>query len=111
MCVEAAGAANATLPQIEHLLAPAGRMVYLGRTGERVPVMLDTLVSGARAIVGSRGHAGGGCFPQILRLLERGRLELMPMITHRMPLLQAADGVKRSLDRRDAKILLVDEVD
>ena len=69
MQVEAAGAALATMPEIEKAFAPAGRMVYLGRTGQRAPVFLDALVSGASGIVGARGHAGGGCFPSVIIMI------------------------------------------
>lgn len=107
MIVEAAGAAVQTMPEIERSLAPAGKVVYLGRTGERAPVMLDVLVSGAARIVGARGHAGGGVFPHILRLMAHGRIELGPMITCRMPLSEAAVAVERSTRRTDGKILLL----
>lgn len=108
MIIEAAGAATHTMPAIERSLAPAAKVVYLGRTGERAPVMLDALVSGAARIVGARGHAGGGVFPQILRLLEHGRLDLGPMISVRLPLDEAASALARSTTRQDAKIILVD---
>lgn len=106
MVVEAAGAAVQTMPAIERALAPGGKVVYLGRTGERAPVMLDALVSGASAIVGARGHAGGGVYPHVIRLLEHQRLSIAPMITARMPLEQAAPAVARSSTRQDAKIML-----
>lgn len=108
MVVEAAGAAIQTMPEIEKSLAAGGKVVYLGRTGERAPVMLDSLVTGASRIVGARGHAGGGVFPHILRMMEHGVLDIGGMISHRMPLLQAAEAVERSKSREDSKIMLVD---
>jgi len=107
MVIEAAGAAIHTMPEIEAALAPAGKVVYLGRTGERAPVMLDALVSGASRIVGARGHAGGGVFPQIIRMMEHGVLDIGGMISHRMPMAQAAQAVERSRSREDAKIMLI----
>lgn len=104
--VEAAGAALQTMPEIERCLAPGGKMIYLGRTGHRAPVLLDVLVSGAMSICGARGHAGGGCFPQLLRLVERGRMDLSPMITRRMALRDARSAVVASATRQDAKIML-----
>jgi threonine dehydrogenase-like Zn-dependent dehydrogenase len=104
--VEAAGAALNTMPDIERSFAPGGKMVYLGRTGERAPVMLDVLVSGAAQIVGSRGHAGMGCFPRIIRLLEQGRLPIEAMITSRRPFAEALDALEQSCSRSDGKILL-----
>jgi scyllo-inosose 3-dehydrogenase len=104
--VEAAGAALKTMPEIERMLAPAATMVYLGRTGERAPVMLDTLVSGASSIVGSRGHAGGGCFSQVIRLLESQQIHAEPMITSRLPFNSFMDAIEQSCLRTDGKIIL-----
>jgi len=104
--VEAAGAALQTMPEIEKAFAPGGKMVYLGRTGERAPVMLDTLVSGAASIVGARGHAGGGCFPQIVRMLEHGRLNVAPMVTARRPFSAFMGALEQSCARTDGKIMI-----
>ncbi|MDP2312459.1 MAG: scyllo-inosose 3-dehydrogenase [Pseudomonadota bacterium] len=106
MMVEAAGAAVQTMPQIERAFAPGGKMVYLGRTGLRAPVMLDVLVTQAASIAGARGHAGGGCFPRILRLMEAERLHVEPMITRRFPFARTLEAVATSCDRTDGKILL-----
>jgi threonine dehydrogenase-like Zn-dependent dehydrogenase len=94
------------MPEIERAFAPGGKMVYLGRTGQRAPVMLDVLVTQAARIAGARGHAGGGCFPRILRLLEAGVLKVEPMITRRFAFSDAVDAVAKSCDRTDGKILL-----
>lgn len=106
MIVEAAGAAVQTMPQIERAFAAGGKMVYLGRTGLRAPVLLDVLVTQAASISGARGHAGGGCFPNILRMMERGRIEVAPMITTRFPFSRAMDAVRKSTDRTDGKVMI-----
>jgi threonine dehydrogenase-like Zn-dependent dehydrogenase len=105
--VEAAGAAKATMPEIERAFAPGGMMVYLGRTGDRAPVELDRLVTGAARIVGARGHAGGGCFPNLLRMLESGARDPRPMISARMGLHEAIPALERSTSRKDGKIMLL----
>jgi threonine dehydrogenase-like Zn-dependent dehydrogenase len=107
MVVEAAGAAHHTMPICEAAIAPGATIVYLGRTGERVPVMLDVLVSNAARIVGARGHAGFGIFAHIIELLETGTLDLRPMITHKAPLSDYGRAFERSRSREDGKILLV----
>jgi threonine dehydrogenase-like Zn-dependent dehydrogenase len=104
--VEAAGAAMHTMPEIERSFAPGGKMIYLGRTGERAPVMLDVLVSGAASIVGARGHNGMGCFPQVIRLLERDRIQAAPMITARMHFEETMAALERSCARTDGKIMM-----
>ncbi len=104
--VEAAGAALHTMPVIESALAPGATVVYLGRTGERAPVMLDVLVSKAARIVGARGHAGYGIFPHIIELIASGTLDLKPMITTTSPLKDYARAFEQSKTREDGKILL-----
>jgi len=68
--------------------------------------MLDVLVSGAASIVGARGHAGMGCFPRTIRLLEQGLLQVKPMITSRRPFSEALVALEQSCSRSDGKILL-----
>lgn len=106
MLVEAAGAAMATMPEIEKSFAPGGKMVYLGRTGLRAPVLLDVLVTQAARIAGARGHVGGGCFPNLLRLMERGRLDVEPMITTRLPFERTLDALALSTERTDGKVMV-----
>ena len=103
---ECAGAAVHTMPQIERAFAPGGRMIYLGRTGERAPVLLDVLVSGAASITGARGHAGMGCFPHVIRLLEHDRIVAAPMITSRQPFSSFLSALEQSCTRTDGKILI-----
>lgn len=104
--VEAAGAALQTMPEVERCFAPAGKMIYLGRTGLRAPVFLDALVSGASGIVGARGHAGGGCFPAIIRLIAAGRLDPSAMITERFELSELLQALSQSSARTDGKIMI-----
>jgi threonine dehydrogenase-like Zn-dependent dehydrogenase len=106
MIVEAAGAALHTMPEIERAFAPGGKMVYLGRTGLRAPVLLDVLVTKAAHISGARGHSGGGCFPNIIRLLESGRLDVGAMLTSRYAFADALAAVEKSTDRRDGKVMV-----
>jgi threonine dehydrogenase-like Zn-dependent dehydrogenase len=106
MMVEAAGAAMHTMPEIEKAFAPGGKMVYLGRTGERAPVLLDVLVTQAARIAGARGHVGHGIFPRIIRLMETGKLNLDPVITHRFPFERTIDALALSTKRTDAKIMV-----
>jgi hypothetical protein len=68
--------------------------------------MLDVLVSGAASIVGARGHAGGGCFPQVIRLLESGRINVEPMITARKPFSDFMAALNQSCLRTDGKIMV-----
>lgn len=104
--VEAAGAAGQTVPEMEASLAVNGVIVYLGRAGRAVPITLDTLVTGANRIVGARGHAGYGIFPNIIRLLAAGRLPVEAMITARLPFAETIQAIQRSSTRKDGKIII-----
>ncbi len=106
MQVEAAGATKYIMPAIEACFAPVGKMIYLGRTGERAPVQLDRLVTGANMIVGARGHDGYGIFPNIIRLLANNRIDLEPMITSRFPFAQTYEAIERSTRPLDGKIMI-----
>ncbi|OQX04475.1 MAG: hypothetical protein BWK76_28685, partial [Desulfobulbaceae bacterium A2] len=92
--VEAAGAANATIPEMESSLSVRGKIVYLGRAATSTPIMLNNLVTGANAIVGSRGHSGSGVYPNIIALLAAGRLQVGGMITAEYALDQAEEALR-----------------
>ena len=104
--VEAAGAANKTIPEMERSMAINGKIIYLGRAATSATMHLDTLVSGANKIIGSRGHAGYGIFPSIIKLIASGKLNLEKMITVRYPFESVLDAIKASSKRSDAKILV-----
>ncbi|MBN1424481.1 alcohol dehydrogenase catalytic domain-containing protein, partial [Candidatus Fermentibacteria bacterium] len=107
--VEAAGAAEETLPIMERTLAPNGRIVYLGRTGAHASVNLDLMVSGASAIAGSRGHAGHGIYPNLIRMVSAGLLPLGAMVTARHPFPQVEAALHDAGDRRHGKVMVVSE--
>jgi len=106
MQVEAAGAARQTIPEMEYSLAPNGKIVYLGRAATDTPILLDTLVTGANAIVGARGHSGYGIYSNVIRLLASGRLLLGDIITSRYSFADALLALERSVRRTDGKILV-----
>lgn len=104
--IEAAGDAPHTIPEMEKATAPNGRIIYLGRAQRSTPMFLDALVSGANKIVGARGHAGYGIFPNIIRLIASGRLEVREMITARYPFEKVMEAIERSSQRIDGKIMI-----
>ena len=57
-------------------------------------------------VVGARGHAGYGIFPNIIKLIASGRLELKKMITAKYPFGNVLEAIKKSVDRKDGKILV-----
>jgi threonine dehydrogenase-like Zn-dependent dehydrogenase len=104
--IEAAGAAPATIPEMERSLSPNGKIIYLGRAATSTPMYLDVLVSGANKIIGARGHSGYGIFPSIIKLLASQKLDLRKMITARYPFNAVLDAFRASTSRKDGKILI-----
>lgn len=104
--VEAAGAAPLTIPEMERSMASQGRIIYLGRAAASTPMHLDRLVSGANRIVGARGHAGYGIFPNIISLISSKRLDPSPMISRRFPFDGAIEALKASVNRNECKVMV-----
>lgn len=104
--VETAGAAPETIPEMERSMAPRGKIIYLGRAATSTPMFLDSLVSGANMIVGSRGHSGYGIFPKIIKLMGGGKLDMRPMITSMYAFEDIKEAFEASCLRKDGKILV-----
>jgi hypothetical protein len=105
--VEAAGAARLTMPLIDKLYAPRGRLIYLARAEATGTIDLNRIVSGAYSIIGSRGHCGYGIFPNIIKLLEGGRLPgVEKMVTSVIDFPRIHEAFSNSSLRTDGKILI-----
>jgi hypothetical protein len=105
--VEAAGATHKTLPLMQKLCAKRGKIITLGRVDQSAHVELNRVVSGAHAIIGSRGHSGYGIYPEIIRLMQGGRLDpARDMITTVLPFSRIMEGFAASSSRKDGKILI-----
>ncbi len=105
--VEAAGAAHRTMPLLQKLCSKRGKIIYLGRVDASSQVDLNRVVSGAHSIIGSRGHSGYGIYPNIIRLLQGGRLSAAKeMVTSVFPFSRIKEGFAQSSRRTDAKILI-----
>ncbi len=106
MLVEAAGAPQATIPHMERALAINGKIVQIGRAAARVPMYLESLQVRRAQVYGAQGHSGHATFPNVVRLVASGRLDLSPIITSRYGLDEAMDAIAKSTARRDGKILV-----
>ncbi len=104
--VEAAGAANATIPEMETSLGVNGTIVYLGRAATHTPILLNLMVSGANSIVGSRGHSGYGIYNNLIKLLANNKLHVADMITSVYDFRDVMEALQKSVQRTDAKILV-----
>ncbi len=104
--VEAAGAPHLTVPEMEKALAINGKIVQIGRAAQRVPMYLEALQVRRSQVFGSQGHSGHETFPNVIRLIGAGRLDLSPIITARYGLEDTVNAIARSTERTDGKILV-----
>jgi hypothetical protein len=106
MAVEASGVGPRVYPIFEEVLAPGGQIVQAGMGGERVPVSVLRMQWQMLHIHGSVGHAGGGIFPSVIRLLAAKRIDLLPLVTSRFPLDKAVEAIQQAEKLRDVKVMV-----
>jgi len=104
--IEAAGAPQRTLPEVEQSLAINARVVQIGRAANRVPLYLETFQVRRAQFFGSQGHSGHGVFPNVVRLMASGLIDTREMITARYPLDRVVDAIAQSATRSDGKIMV-----
>jgi threonine dehydrogenase-like Zn-dependent dehydrogenase len=104
--VEAAGAPQLTVPEMEKAMAINGKMVQIGRAAQRVPMYLEAFQVRRAQAFGAQGHSGHETFPNVVRLVAAGRLDLSPIITARYKLEDTVDAIARATKREDGKIMV-----
>ena len=104
--VEAAGAPTRTIPEMEKAMAIDCRIVQIGRAAERVPLYLDNFQVRHAQLFGAQGHSGNGTFPNVIRLMASGLIDMTQIITARYDLAQTVSAIAKSLDRSDGKIMV-----
>lgn len=92
MCLEAVGATPAIQAAID-VVRKGGRVVLVGNVSPKVEIPLQAVVSRQIALLGS--CASNGEYPNCLRLIEKGQINLDPMISARPPLAEGASWFDR----------------
>lgn len=104
--IEAAGAPQATLLEMEQSLAINARVVQIGRAAQRVPLYLEAFQVRRAQLFGSQGHSGHGIFPSVIRLMASGVIDTRKMITACYSLDEVVEAIAQSTARRDGKIVV-----
>ncbi|RME86056.1 MAG: alcohol dehydrogenase [Caldilineae bacterium] len=104
--VEAAGVPHVTVPEMEKSLAINGKIVQIGRAAQKVPMYLETFQVRRSQFFGAQGHSGHETFPNVIRMVASGRLDLSPIITARYGLEETVQAIARSTERSDGKIMV-----
>jgi threonine dehydrogenase-like Zn-dependent dehydrogenase len=94
------------LPEIEKALAINAKVVQIGRAAQRVPMYLESYQVRRSQAYGAQGHSGHETFPNVIRIVAAGRLDLSPIITSRYGLEATVDAIAKSTERSDGKILV-----
>jgi threonine dehydrogenase-like Zn-dependent dehydrogenase len=105
--VEAAGAPHLTVPEMIKSIAINGKMVQIGRAAQNVPMYLETMQVRRAQFFGAQGHSGHETFPNVIRMVASGRLDLSPIITARYSLEDAVTAIAQSTQRKDGKIMVL----
>ena len=106
LLVEAAGAPDKTIPEMELALAFNGRIAQVGRAATKVPMYLERFQVRHAQFFGSQGHSGDGIFPHVISMMAAGLIDMSQIITARYPLDQAVDAIKQSTDRAGGKVMV-----
>ena len=65
---------------------------------------LERLLRGT--VFGAQGHSGHETFPNVIRMVAAGRLDLSPIVTSRYGLEATVEAIAKSTKRADGKILV-----
>jgi threonine dehydrogenase-like Zn-dependent dehydrogenase len=104
--VEAAGVPELVIPEMEKGLAINSKIVQIGRAAKRVPMYLEAFQVRRAQAYGAQGHSGHETFPNVIRMVASGRIDLSPIITSKYGLEDTVAAIAKSIDRTDGKILV-----
>jgi len=106
LSVEAAGAPDKTIPEMEKTMAINSKVAQVGRAAVKVPMYLETFQVRRGSLFGAQGHSGHAIFPSVIRMMGSGLIDNAKMITSHFPLDQAVDAIAKSTSRADGKIIV-----
>ncbi len=106
LSVEAAGAPEVTIPEMEKTLAINGKITVIGRAAKRVPMFLERFQVRRAQVFGAQGHSGHGIFPSVIRMMGAGLIDNTRIITSRFPLDKAVEALEKATKREDGKIMI-----
>lgn len=106
LSVEAAGAPDKTIPEMEKTMAINSKVAQVGRAAVKVPMYLETFQVRRGSLFGAQGHSGHGIFPSVIRMMGSGAIDNSKIITSHFPLAQSVDAIALSTKRADGKIII-----
>lgn len=104
--VEAAGAFNHTVTEMERCAANGSQIVIIGRDRLRVPMFLENFQCKKANLIGAMGNTGYGTYPNVIRMMAAGLLDPTPMVTDRFGLEEFELALAKAKTRQGGKVLL-----
>ena len=104
IAIEAAGA-EASLNACLRAVRPLGRIIQIGIAGREVTAPFDTILYKQLQVFGSLGHSFT-TWDRVMRILGQRKVDLSPIITHKLPLSRWREGFDLCETRRGVKVLL-----
>ncbi len=105
MWVEASGAPG-VIDAATGAMAPNATVVLIGRGPHRASIDPERLVVTGGGLRGSLGHSGAGTFGNVIRLMASGRLDMSRIVTNRIGLEDALEGLERLRNREAGKYMV-----
>jgi len=104
--VEAAGAPQLTLPEMNRALAIGAKVAWIGRADAEAPIYLELFQTHASQLFGAQGHSGYGTFKNVIRLMAAGAIDTRKMVTARTSIEGISDYIKRLISKEEVKVLV-----
>lgn len=104
--LESAGMPTRTMPEIEKALAVDATIVQVGRAAEQANLYIETLQVRRGRLAGAQGHSGHANFPNVIRLMSAGMIDMTRIITSRFRLDDALKAFEKARERGGAKVMI-----
>ena len=101
------GSQDITLAEACRIVKRNGTVVVMGVfAGDKTPIPAEEVRRLEIVIKGARGRYAGQ-FAECLELIAAGRIDLGPMLTHRIPLERAVEGLEMMEEKKDGAIKVI----
>lgn len=95
-----------TIQQALSMIRRGGKVMVMGIHADLAKVDITALVRGQKSIVGVYGYSAD-TFRRCLALMAGGKVDVAPIITHRIPFSQGEKGFELALSKAAAKVVFV----
>jgi threonine dehydrogenase-like Zn-dependent dehydrogenase len=110
MAVECTGNFPAVMKSIESSIGIGGKIAVVGMDGRPAELNFIDHQLKAASVYGTVGHSGSWDFPNVIRLMASGQIDMHHAITRRFPLEDLVAAIDETKTRVDGKILVKSEV-